>query len=751
MTLASVSVIRREVDADDICHLIFDRPGSSANVFTREALLELERHVAWLGKASSVRGVILRSAKPGVFIAGADLNTLSHATAVAIEEMLDAGQRIFSAFAALPFPKIAAIHGACLGGGYELALCCDFRVATDHPSTRIGLPETQLGLVPAWGGCTRLPRLIGVADSLRAILKGTQFSARSAGRMGLVDEVVPVGGEVTHACRLARDAAGRPLAARRPFRFWHLAKVPFVGWVARKRLRAETRGNYPAAETALELVTFSLFRSVDASLAAERVAFARLVHHAETRNLLRLFFAREKARKTLPREFAAPVHSIGHVAVIGAGVMGSGIACWLAARGKTVDLLDVSESALTKAAAAVAGFFGDAVRRDRMGKSEAQAAHDRITLSPIDGTTAGNSALPRGDPQPAGSATERRFHHADLIIEAAVEDPSVKRRIFADLFPDVRHNAVVATNTSALPIGSLASDPRLIGLHFFNPVAAMPLVEVIRPVHARPEAIATAVRFVQEIGKVPLVVKDSAGFLVNRILLPYLLEAARLAHEGVSVRAIDEAMRDFGMPMGPLRLLDEIGLDVALDAASSMADRFPNRVVIPGFLQRWVEEKRLGKKSGRGFYHHGGAASNRPGHSELPTVGSPSRRPVAPSAPGAARASALAATRSPSEAPALDPDEIAERLSLLLVNEAARCLDEGVVASAQEIDLGLVLGAGFAPFRGGPLRYAEQTGLPLVVGRLRHWQLLAGPLYEPARPLVLLAEMNGSLFSKFEV
>lgn len=689
--------IHRQVDEDGVCHLTFDAPSSSANVFDRETLREFERQVDWLQEAvasGQVRGVILRSAKERIFIAGADLKAMMAASAVAVGEMAEMGQRVFTAFKRLPVPKVAAIHGACLGGGFELALCADRRLASDASCTKIGLPETQLGLVPAWGGCTRLPRLIGVRAAARHILKGAQFGSVQAMRAGLVDEVVPVECLVSRARQIIQQgAAARRRLSRSALR--SMLAAPLWWPLAVRRVRRDTRGNYPALFKALRLVCLSPWRTTEQSLAAERREFQRLVHRLETRNLIQLFFAREGARKRRP---AGPTAEIQRVAVIGAGVMGSGIAYWLASRGLPVLLTDVDDKALAAASQRIKNSFAHAARRGIVTRCAARVGEDRITLA-------------RG-PVP--------LRGADLVIEAATENRQLKKRIFEDLVRRCREDALLATNTSAIPVGSLLADPRLIGLHFFNPVHAMPLVEVVRPQGAAAASVATAVRFVQAIGKVPVVVADSPGFLVNRILMPYLLEAARLADDGTPVRVIDEAMRHFGMPMGPLRLLDEVGLDVAADVAATLREAFPHMPEAPAFITEWVRTGRLGRKSGLGFYRHGPKGETPAFERKEPAL-----------APGGTRIG--------------EPDEVARRLSLLLTNEAARCLEEGVAESAEAIDLAMVLGTGYAPFRGGPLRHADETGLRLISGQLHHLEHESGPVFRPAALLVSRSE-TGEFF-----
>jgi 3-hydroxyacyl-CoA dehydrogenase/enoyl-CoA hydratase/3-hydroxybutyryl-CoA epimerase len=372
--------------------------------------------------------------------------------------------------------------------------------------------------------------------------------------------------------------------------------------------------------------------------------------------------------------------------------MGSGIACWLATRGHPVLLLDVDQASLARARQRIDSSLEESRRRGFIDTARMRHALDRITLS----------------------LTDAPLRCADLVIEAAVEDAGVKRRLFADLERRARPDALIATNTSAIPIGGLSQDPRVVGLHFFNPVHAMPLVEVVRPQLASDESIATAVGFVQEIGKTPLVVADRPGFLVNRVLLPYLLDAARLVEAGVGIRLIDDAMRDFGMPMGPLRVLDEVGLDVALHVARTLEAAFPRQSAIPAYLDEWVKSGRLGRKSGRGFHDYAGRR-------EKPAV-----------------------TGSDYG----DAEEVSRRLSLLLTNEAARCLDDGIVRSADEVDLGVVLGTGYAPFRGGPLRHADAVGPGLVLGQLHHLENDHGSLFTPAACLQSLAEAGATFFAK---
>jgi 3-hydroxyacyl-CoA dehydrogenase/enoyl-CoA hydratase/3-hydroxybutyryl-CoA epimerase len=547
-------------------------------------------------------------------------------------------------------------------------------VAADDSATRIGLPETQLGLLPAWGGSTRLPALVGLPAALAVILGGKLHSARAAWKKGLVDAVV----SPEHLEAAARGQLVRGKCRRQPRRLLHSG--PAVAFIRRKATRdvlARTRGNYPALPKAIEVVCGSVRAGHTASLAAEREAFLGLVGGDVASNLVQLFFQTEKARRRAAG--GVPSSAVSRVAVIGAGVMGSGIAQWLAARGCRVLMKDISPAALAAGMARVDRLLEEAVARHLMSGVEARAVRDRIW--PVCG--------------------EASLAACDLVIEAATEDLELKRRIFADLVAATTERTVLATNTSALPIRELIGDlpggeqaaGRVVGLHFFNPVHRMKLVEVVRSAVARPEVVDYAVDFVRRIGKLPVVVADEPGFLVNRILLPYLLDAARLFGEGVSAAEIDAAMLDFGMPMGPLRLLDEVGLDVGLHVAGTLVAAHPDRLAIPVYLNDLVEQGALGRKAGRGFYLYGAAGGGR-------------RQQVNP------RAEQL---RSVPAAGGPGREAIRNRLSGHLSHEARLCLEEGIAETAGEIDFAMVMGTGYAPFRGGPLHDAGKRGAATAV------------------------------------
>ena len=683
-----MQTIHREMLDDGTCVLTFDRPDSPVNIFDVPTLKELD---AQLGELGSARALILTSAKKSVFVAGADIHLFSQMSPGELAAFVELGQAVFNRLAALRIPTVAAIHGACVGGGYEVALACDWRVASPDAVTKIGLPETKLGILPAWGGSTRLPRLIGVPDALDVILGGKTVAASHALKLGMIDEIAPRDALIRAALVLAeRGKHPRSLTHSAPV---NAAVSAVVAHKARTDVKRKTRGNYPAVDKALDVILHGSGAWDEAtSLARERAAVAELVKLETTRNLIRVFFLQEHAKKS-----AAPVGKrIERAAVIGAGVMGAGIAQWLATRGLRVVLRDVAPARVAAGMAGIAKLFADGVRAHALTEHEARTAMDRLT--------------------PA--AAEVPLHGAEIVIEAAVEKMAVKKAIFQRLDELVREDAILATNTSALSITELAAatrhPERVVGIHFFNPVHKMQLVEVVAGDATAPEVSARAAQFVQRIGKLPVVVRDRPGFLVNRILLPYLVEAGDLFAAGADPVAIDDAMLDFGMPMGPLRLADEVGVDIAADVAATLAAAFPKRMHVPPILASMIAAGMLGTKSGAGFYRC-----------------APGGEPVVNPAALALRSSGAT------------PGDVAARLALLMVNEAAACLGESVTASAGDIDLAMVMGTGWAPFLGGPLRYADSLGVQHVFETLSQLAETAGPHYAPCALVAELARTGG--------
>ena len=536
-------MIRRETGDDHICVLTFDRPDSGANIFDAATLDELNEHLDAVEKDASFRGLIITSAKKSIFVAGADLKTLLQAAKTGeMRGFIERGQQVFNRLADLKIPTVAAIHGASAGGGYEVALACDYRVASDDPATRIGLPETGLGLLPAWGGCTRLPRLIGAEKAAEVILKGKLYSAQEALKIGLVDEIAPRD-QLLDRAREKLRAGKRKMEER-----------SMVG-SSRRDDRTPQRGvptsatGNPALERAYEIINKTQSISPDESLRLELDGIVELGKTESTQNLIRNFFLAEKYKKGTSR---TPPEKIVHAAVIGAGVMGSGIAQWLSSRGVTVILRDVAREQIDRGLANIEKVYADAVKRGLMTEEKAKQGRARI----------------------CGSTAPMELRDVQFVIEAASEKMEIKKEVFRELAMEAGPKTIVATNTSALPVSELAdvtvSPEHVIGLHFFNPVSRMKLVEVVIAKQTSDETRDRSLAFVRQIGKLPVIVRDSPGFLVNRVLFPYLLDAAELFESGVDPERIDSALVAWGMPMGPLRLIDEIGVDITIDIGNTL-------------------------------------------------------------------------------------------------------------------------------------------------------------------------------------
>src|SRR5438477_4522081 len=678
---ATASMIQREID-HGICVLTFDRPESGANIFDATTLSDLGQQLDFIEEEDSLEGVVILSAKKSIFIAGADLKTLLHqAQTGEMGAFIAEGQRIFNRLAALKIPTCAVIDGACAGGGYEIALACDWRVASDDPATRIGLPETTLGLIPAWGGCTRLPRLIGPGKAAEVILKGKLYSAQEAKRLGLVDEIV--------ARDQLFDAAKKKLHdGKRPSPSPLLQGKADGGAVGEGKTSAPRPSGNLAPPRALEVVTKGLSGTVEDALRMELDTIVELGETDATQNLIRNFFLAEKYKRGSSKQTP---EKITHAAVIGAGVMGSGIAQWLSSRGVSVILRDVGTEELTRGLANIEKTYAVAVKRGIMTEEKAKEGRARIVASsaPIE------------------------MRDVQIVIEAASEKLEIKKQIFRDLAQRAPHAAMLATNTSALPISDLAAETktpeRVVGLHFFNPVSRMKLVEVVVGTETSDATIARALGFVRQIANLPVIVRDSPGCLVNRVLFPYLLEAAELFENGVSGQEMDHALLQWGMPMGPLRLIDEIGVDITVDIANTLEKAYGQRDRAPKILREMQSAKMLGRKSGRGFYRYEGKSQTSNAEIEkwrghlVAGVGDPGRRVASPS------------PESGSATPTTTKNDLANRLMSLMVNEAARCLEENVVASPEDADYGMILGTGFPAWRGGPLRFAENFSIKKLV------------------------------------
>ncbi|HEV8469631.1 MAG TPA: 3-hydroxyacyl-CoA dehydrogenase NAD-binding domain-containing protein, partial [Candidatus Limnocylindria bacterium] len=647
--------------ASGVARIVIDRPDDPVNAIDVKLLEDLAAAIA-AAKDAHPRGLVVASGKDGQFMAGADLSLLRSASQADAERASRAIQQVLNELAALPFTTVAAINGPALGGGLELALACDFRIVADAPNARVGLTETRLGLIPAAGGTQRLPRLVGLPRALDMILAARQLSPKRALRAGVVDEVVHpavlLRAATDHALRDGKRKPTGGASAVERAATWVAPARAFALRQARSRTLAETKGRYPAPIGALDAVATGLAKGMTAGLDAEARAFGELAAGDTGRNLTALVMLTLRQRKAAFDGLGTP-RPIANAGVVGLGFMGSGIAQAMAAAGTRVRARDRDPAAVAKGLSIIRELTTDATKKGVFERREAARIIGRIS----------------GGPDLAG------FRNADLVIEAVFEEIATKRRVVAELEQVLRPDAVIASNTSALPISEIArearSPERIVGMHFFSPVHKMPLVEIVRPARADPDAVATAVAAANALGKTPIVVNDGPGFYTTRVLSTMIAEAFAMLAEGDAMEAIDRAMTDFGWPVGPLQLVDEVGLEVAAHAGETVARA--RGIAAPTIVNALVAEGFKGKHKGGGFYRYDGRRRTpNPRVREL--LGAPTH-------------------------PA--GGNIAERLTLTFVNEAARCLDQGVLRSPAEGDLGAVLGLGFPPFLGGPFRYAD--------------------------------------------
>lgn len=669
--------------------LVLDPPHRAMPVFDLPLLRDLDAALEQVERDDLVRGLVITGRDTRTFAAGADIDAIAALTDPrVVERVVAVGQELFERIARLSetrpgFVSLCAFGGAAPGGACELALACTYVVACDTKETRIGLPETQLGILPGWGGTTRLPRRIGLPKALEAILTGKLHTAREALRLGLVDRLCAPEDLVRVAVEIASGRQGL-VRRSRGWRAWALDANPLVAGIvahqAKKQVLARTRGAYPAPLRAIEIAARAPRVDVADSLRAEREAVAVLATGPVCKNLIRIFGLSESAKKLklLPDGSNAPAPT--SVGVLGAGVMGRGIASLSAERGAATRLFDIAPAALDAALVEHRAGVTAKLRKRRLERNAADAAIDRL----------------------AATRELAGFARCQIVVEAVAERLDVKRDVFATLACQVEPDAILATNTSSLSVDAIATGvphpERVVGVHFFNPVARMPLVEIVRGRRTSPEVVTRAAAWALALGKTPVVTSDCPGFLVNRLLGPYLDESLRLWAGGVEPARLDRALREFGLPMGPLELLDEVGFDVAQHAARSLHEGYGARMTPSDALATFTSAKRLGKKTGSGFYVHGSERGARPRLA-------PDLAAFAPA--GAARVRAL------------EDREIAERAVYPMLAEAARALEEGVVASARELDLATVFGMGFPPFAGGLLAWADSLGTRHVVERLR--------------------------------
>ncbi|MBP8120760.1 MAG: enoyl-CoA hydratase/isomerase family protein [Burkholderiales bacterium] len=646
---------RLETDAESLAWLTFDRADSSTNTFSSEALRELGEACVDLA-ANAPRGVVILSAKDNGFAAGADIDeftTLKSADeAYAFTKL---GNDVFDQVEALPFPSVALIHGFCMGGGTELALACRYRIIDDGAKTKMALPEVMIGIVPGWGGARRMPKLIGAGQALDLMLTGRAVDGRRAKKMGLVDVLTPR----RHFTNAARMLMAKPPAPHQPafkdaVTNWPIVRGIVAGASLKQVAKKARKDHYPAPYAIVDL--WLNFDGDPRKVPQDHpYSISSIFKHPTTANLVRIFKLQDRMKGLGAGDMA-----IRHVHVVGAGVMGGDIAAWCALKGLTVTLQDLDHARIAPAIKRAAEMYRKRLKLPHL----VQAAMDRLI------------------PDVTGDGAR----HCDLVIEAIVENAEIKKKLYAQLEPKLKPSAILASNTSSIPLQELsqglAQPSRLVGIHFFNPVAQMMLVEVVEGPQTSPEVMKASQAFVKKIDKLPLPVKSAPGFLVNRILTPYMTEAQVMLEEGIPAETIDAAAREFGMPMGPIELADTVGLDVGLAVGKELAKPGGPE---PKKIQQLVAEKKLGKKTGEGFYKW---VNGRP--------------------------------QKANGSGTVDLAPLWMRMTLPAVNEAVACVREGIVADADLCDAGVIFGTGFAPHRGGPINYLRSAGKEKLLAEMQH-------------------------------
>ncbi|OAN18572.1 multifunctional fatty acid oxidation complex subunit alpha [Photobacterium jeanii] len=687
-----------------IAWLKVDVPDEKMNTLQSVFAEQVSAVLAELKTKSDVKGMVIHSGKPDNFIAGADIKMLAACTtAKEAQALATQGQELFAQLEQLPFHVVAAIHGPCLGGGLELALACHSRVCSDDDKTRLGLPEVQLGLLPGSGGTQRLPRLVGVANALDMILTGKQLRAKKAKKLGLVEESVPL----SILLEIAEKQALKPKPKRKgTMQEWALGGNPIgrslVFEQATKKTREKTRGNYPATEAILEVVKVGLQDGMKKGLALEAERFGELVMSPESAALRSIFFATTEMKKENGAD-ATPL-KIQRIGVLGGGLMGGGISHVSAVKAKlTTRIKDISNDGIQNALNYNYKLLEKQRKRRIISKAQLQSKMMSIT----------------------GGIDYTGFNHADVVIEAVFEDLGLKHQMVQDIEANAKPETIFATNTSSLPIHQIAQvaerPENVVGLHYFSPVEKMPLVEVIPHQGTSPQTVATVVALAKKQGKTPIVVGDKAGFYVNRILAPYMNEAASLLMAGEPIEHLDNALLDFGFPVGPITLLDEVGVDIGAKIMPILVAELGERFKGPDVFETLLNDNRKGRKSGKGFYLY---------DSKKKEVDKTVYK--------------LLNLEPQQHLAAID---VAQRCSLMMLNEAVRCLDEGVIRSPRDGDIGAIFGIGFPPFLGGPFRYMDQLGIPRVVELLNEYKDKYGERFTPCEKLVAMASEGQRFYS----
>ncbi|MGK3129066.1 fatty acid oxidation complex subunit alpha FadJ [Pantoea sp. C8B4] len=708
----SASAFHLHMRLDHVGIITIDVPGEKMNTLKEEFVPQIKAVLAEARSNPRLAGLVLISGKSDNFVAGADISMIADCqTAEEAEALARQGQEVMAQIAALPFPVVAAIHGACLGGGLELALACSARICTLDDKTRLGLPEVQLGLLPGSGGTQRLPKLIGVPQALPLILSGKQLRAKQALKLGVVDDAVPQ--SILLETAIARVHKGK-IIRRELSRRDRLMQAPLARSLlfamAKRQTDSKTQGNYPAADRILQVVRTGLEQGSDAGHAAEARAFGQLAMTPESAALRSLFFASTAMKKEAVAEVEP--RRLQHIGVLGGGLMGGGIASVTALKaGLPVRIKDVNLNGVNHALQYSWDLLSQKVKRRQLKPAERQQQMARIS----------------------GGIDYQGFSQRDLVIEAVFEDLTLKQQMVADIESHCQPHTIFASNTSSLPIGDIAVNAQrpenVIGLHYFSPVDKMPLVEVIPHVGTSAETLATTVQLARQQGKTAVVVADKPGFYVNRILAPYINEAMRCLLEGEPVDHIDRALVKFGFPVGPLQLLDEVGIDVGSKISPILLQAYGERFSAPDAVNAILADGRKGRKNQKGFYLYNAARW-------------PGKRKVDDSIYSLINVKPQAKQSE---------EQIAQRCVMMMLNEAARCLDESVVRNARDGDIAAVFGIGFPPFLGGPFRYMDQRGVSEIVNTLRALMQQHGDRFAPCDALMAMSEAQTNFYTSAQI
>jgi len=718
-TISAFTLVRQE---SGIAHLVMDVVGDTMNTLKSEFAQQVSDVLQEIKSDETIIAIVLCSGKKGSFVAGADINMINDcATRDEVVALSRQGQMIFSQLENLNVPVVAAIDGACLGGGLELAMACHARVCSDSGKTALGLPEVQLGLLPGGGGTQRLPKLVGVQKALDMMLTGKQLRAKQALKIGLINDVVPSSILMRTAEELALTLNKRGKHSANNKRKQSIVDKALennnigrniVYQQAQKSVLAKTKGNYPAPVKIIDCVRTGLESSSAKGYQIEAEHFADLVMSEESVQLRHLFFATTEMKKEQGVADVMP-ENIKAAGVLGGGLMGGGIAFVTATKAKVpARIKDISHQGISHALKYSYDLLSKKVKRRFILNSEMQKQLAMIT----------------------GSVDYTGFKEVGIVVEAVFEDLELKQNMVLAIEDNAKEDTIFASNTSSLPIGNIAAKAKrpenVIGLHYFSPVDKMPLVEIIPHETTSDKTISTTVAFAKKQGKTPIVVKDKAGFYVNRILAPYMNEAAILLLAGESIDKIDKALVNFGFPVGPMQLLDEVGIDVGAKIGPILQADLGDRFAAPAAFDKLLEDDRLGKKANKGFYLYGSKAKK-------------GKKQVDDSI------YQLLDITTSGKAPtgSLSADEIAKRCCYMMLNEAARCVDEGIVRCARDGDIGAIFGIGFPPFLGGPLRYIDKIGAKSLVAQLNQWAKVHGERFSPCQALITMAENDQSYYS----